>query len=258
MIVWVACLAAIALVSLADDARGVPVVARLRRPSGRRRHRRVARVRRPSVGAAGRAGDRVVGEPLQLHGRQRRPRRHDGDHRASPPTRRAALHAGAPVDVPCARRGRRRCRSSRSTARRRACSWATSARCRSASWPRRSASAASSTGHVGAWFPLLVFLPFVADAIGDARAARAARRARLGGRTAATTTSASTGWAPAIAERSRSTRALMAGAACARRGAARACDPAAGWARASRSQRRCTRGCSRRLIIIGGKHARGS
>ena len=56
------------------------------------------------------------------------------------------------------------CRFSPSTCRPRGRSWATGARSASGSSPRCSALPAFARGPGPAWFPLLVFLPFVADA----------------------------------------------------------------------------------------------
>ena len=56
-----------------------------------------------------------------------------------------------------------------------------------------------------AWFPLLVFLPFVADATRHARRAGVAPASASGRRTGRTTTSACTSWAPGIGGRCWST-----------------------------------------------------
>ena len=148
--------AAIGTVSAIDDVRAVP---RLASPHRARRLRRCGRPAwltsgwhgRPS-GPAGAtlgyrrpgAGDCLVGEPLQLHGRQRRPR---GAMAligfAAYGSRLRAVDAGIAGGRRSSRWRRRPCRSSPSTGRARRCSWATSARCRSASSRRRSASPAS-------------------------------------------------------------------------------------------------------------------
>ena len=212
------------LVAWARGRRGVAARRLARRAPGARaspctRSRRslvAAALSRPdaATGLAA-AGARGRGSPalaivwsrqsLQLHGRQRRPRGGDGRSCGFARVRRRRARGRRAGALPASRSPRRRCRSSPSTCRRRGCSWATSARCRWASSPRRSASPASRAGTWPAWFPLLVFLPFVADAtVTLARRARA-RRARLARRTGRITTSGCTSWAPGTAERSPST-----------------------------------------------------
>ena len=140
--------------------------------------------RPPCLVAAGRradgARDRVVGQSVQLHGRQRRPRRNDavcGFGRYAI----AAAMAGAPmrvlrgacrgdmpflaVNLPPARAfmgdvGRGAARISRGGFRHRRMAG-------KASWP--------------GWFPLLVFLPFVMDATATLFRRTLLRRARVGG-----------------------------------------------------------------------------
>ena len=180
------------------------------RVAGRPGTARAGAPRRRSRRGSDRAGDRVVGQPLQLHGRQRRPRRDDGDRADSPPTRspRGAWHAGAPaapavlraapaaivpflvVNLPPARdvHGRRRRGAARAFS------------------PRRSASAASPPASWPAWFPAARVPAVRRRRDADARAPRARAASGCGRRIAATTTSACTSWAPAIAARSPSTR----------------------------------------------------
>ena len=195
-------------------------------------------------------------QPLQLHGRQRRPGRDDGGLRlrraggGGGDRRRSALPAltararGGDAAAPRRQRaagahvhGRRR----RGAAR----------------LPRGgcSASPAWGAGTWPAWFPLLVFLPFVADATRDARRARAGAASASGRRTSRTTTSGCTSWAPAIAGTLAVYGVLMAGTGGVGAWRALAAGPAAGWSALGGLVRSHRGGCSPALIIIGGMHA---
>ncbi len=125
---------------------------RWRRIGGRRRRcspaidvRRHSRSRTRSSIALAAFAIRLVGQPVQLHGWQRRLGGADGGVRVRRVWRRGVARGRAGRRLSRARGGdaavpRRR------TCRRRACSWATAARCRSGFSPRCSASPASARG----------------------------------------------------------------------------------------------------------------
>ena len=188
-------------------ARGARSPWRCDRRARRRRGRR-------SLAIVALALRRVVGEPLQLHGRQRRPRRARWRSCGFARVRRRRRAWRARRRARSSRSPPRRCRSSPSTGRRRAM-FLGDVGAVPLGLPRRGVRhrAASPAARWPAWFPLLVFLPFVADATVTLARRALARRARLGGAPRRTTTSACTSWAPATRERSRVYGALMAGTA---------------------------------------------
>ena len=190
-----------------------------------------------------RARPRLVDEPLQLHGRQRRARRRDDG--------RSGFGAYA--------RGRVAAAPARVAAMRFALAAATLPFLAVNLPPARmflgdvgavplgflaaalgiAGIAARASGR--AWFPLLVFLPFIADATRHPGAARAARRALLGSAPRRTTTSGCTSSAPGM----RGTLARLRGAD-GRHGAdgaspALCLAPAVGLARARPRGASCTR-----------------
>ena len=127
------------------------------------------------------ARDRLVRQPLQLHGRLRRPGRRHGGDRFRRLRLAAQLGGDGALAASAARSPRRRAPSCPQFPSGAHLSWATSARCRSAFSPARSASSAGATALWPLWFPVLVFAPFVCDATLTLVEAPGAPRAGLAG-----------------------------------------------------------------------------
>ena len=162
-------LAAIAAVSLADDWRSLPARVRLLRPPRRRPGRRG---RDPAGSGAGRRAAALAIALAWAANLYNFMDGSDGLAAAMAVCGFGALAGGAALGAgpggwlasvaAAIAGGAAACW--RSTRRRRACSWATSARSRSASLAAALGALGVALGSWPPWFPVLVFLPFVADA----------------------------------------------------------------------------------------------